>query len=79
MAACVLSLIGSAMQYKPWLHLLLAWGLDFYAAVLLFTALVLWACSPVPDMFTASGYAEADSRQQPPLRDVVPSEPSGSL
>ena len=52
-AACVLSSIGAAMQYKPWLRLLLAWGLDFYAALLLLTALVLWALLPDPAPFAS--------------------------
>ena len=39
--ACALSFLGAVMQYKPLLRLLLVLGLDFYAALLLFTALVL--------------------------------------
>ena len=46
-AACALSFFGAIMQYKPVLRLLLVLGLDFYAALLLFTALVLWARRPL--------------------------------
>ena len=41
-AACFLALLGAVMQYKPWFRLLLAWGLDFYVALLLMVALLLW-------------------------------------
>lgn len=47
-AASVLSSFAAAAQYKPLLRVLLAWGIDFYAAVLLFFALVLWTRSPGP-------------------------------
>jgi hypothetical protein len=41
LGACVLSFLGAVLQYRPLLRLLLVVGLDFYAALLLFTALVL--------------------------------------
>jgi hypothetical protein len=46
--ACALSFFGAVMQYKPLLRLLLVSGLDFYAALLLFTALMLWTRYPAP-------------------------------
>jgi hypothetical protein len=39
--ACALSFFGAVMQYRPLLRLLLVLGLHFYAALLLFMALVL--------------------------------------
>lgn len=46
LAACTLSFLGAVTQYKPLLRLLLAFGLDFYAAVMLLVALLLWARLP---------------------------------
>jgi hypothetical protein len=46
-AACGVSLCGAVLQYKPLLRLLLALGLDFYAALLLVASLLLWALRPV--------------------------------
>jgi hypothetical protein len=46
--ACALSFLGAIAQYKPLLRLLLALGLDFYATVMLLTALLLWALSREP-------------------------------
>ena len=43
LAACALSFLGAITQHRPLLRLLLALGLDFYAAVILFAALLLWA------------------------------------
>lgn len=44
-AACGLSMAAAVLQYRPLVHLLLALGIDFYAAVLLLGALLLWVGS----------------------------------
>ena len=46
LAACGLSFLGAVTQYKPLLRLLLAFGLDFYAALMLLAALLLWTRLP---------------------------------
>lgn len=45
LGASALSFLGAAMQYKPLLWLFLALGIDFYAAVLLLGALLVWVSS----------------------------------
>ncbi len=46
LAACVLSFLSATLQYKPLSFLLLAWGVDFYAALLLLVSLLLWLRPP---------------------------------
>lgn len=42
LAACALSFLGAIVQYKPWQRFLLTVGLDFWAEVLLLSALFIW-------------------------------------
>jgi hypothetical protein len=48
LAACALSFLAAVTQYKPLLQLLLAVGLDFYCALMLLAALLLWTRSRDP-------------------------------
>ncbi len=41
-AACLLSFLGAVIQYRPWQRYLLTVGLDFWAEILLLSALLLW-------------------------------------
>lgn len=43
LGGCGLSLIGATAQYKPLLRVLSALGIDFWAALLLLAALLVWA------------------------------------
>lgn len=80
LAACSVALLGAAMQYKPWLRLLLAWGLDFYAALLLTVALLLW--TKLGDDYGNSSSSAATARRSPcppPTRSVRNEAPLGPL
>ncbi|HLN01079.1 MAG TPA: glycosyltransferase family 87 protein [Bryobacteraceae bacterium] len=76
LAACALSLLGAIAQYKPLLRLLLALGLDFYAAVMLLLALLLWALSWAP-FFEVSGdsrYSRSEARTTSASTSIVRTE-----
>lgn len=42
LAACLLSLLGAAIQYRPWQRFLLTAGLDFWTEILLLSAFIIW-------------------------------------
>jgi Glycosyltransferase family 87 len=72
LGACVLSFLGAILQYRPLLRLLLVVGLDFYAALLLFTALVLAGNEAGP-----AGSAKSNRVSLPGLRTT--SMPNGQV
>jgi len=42
LGACLIAVIGTVIQYRPWQHFLLGIGLDFWAELLLLSAMFLW-------------------------------------
>jgi len=55
LGACMLSVLGAIIQYKPWQRFLLAAGLDFWTEILLLSAFVVWILyTRVPESLTSS-------------------------
>lgn len=65
LAASVLSFVGAIAQYKPLLRLLLALGIDFYAAVFLLTALLLALIRKPEADLGGTGTAGLKQRSEP--------------
>jgi Glycosyltransferase family 87 len=68
LAACGLSFLSAVTQYKPLLRLLLAFGLDFYAALMLLAALLLW--TRLPDRSTLHEISGVREHSAGPLGGV---------
>jgi hypothetical protein len=55
LGACLLAILGTVTQYRAWQHFLLGVGLDFWAELLLLSAMFLWiARTNLPERLTGS-------------------------